>query len=240
MFKIAICDDEMIICSQIESIIFKYKKELGEEIGVDVYFSGEELYSFMKGGATYDLIFLDIELKLLSGVEVGMRIREEMDNQTVQIVYISAKDTYYRQLFEVRPMHFLDKPIDANKIIKDIKMALKLSNKLEKTFCYKQGHEVHKKLIKDIYYFESMDRQVKIVSTDGEDIFYAKLQDVFKQVEKYHFLYIHKSFVANYDYVIKFKYEELIMSNYIHLPISQPRRKKIRELQLKYEKEGLE
>ncbi|WMJ86365.1 LytR/AlgR family response regulator transcription factor [Anaerocolumna sp. MB42-C2] len=132
MFRIAICDDETIICSEIEQIILDYRKMCLEEIEMEVFTSGEELCHFMKNGEEFDLIFLDIELKNMNGVQVGKIIREGMKNETVQIVYISGKDNYYLELFEVRPMHFIHKPIEREKIIKDIEKAMELAGRLKK------------------------------------------------------------------------------------------------------------
>jgi len=238
VFRIAICDDEQVICSQIENIILNYAAENNEKIETQVFYSGEELNKYLESGQNFDLIFLDIELKLINGIEVGKKIREELDNQILQIVYISGKDNYLRDMFEVRPMHFLQKPIADADIIKDVRLAMKLMEKLGGVFIYKKGHEIFRKPIKNILYFESSNREVKMVTSDGEEIFYGKLDDVYTQVGKYHFMFIHKSYIVNYFYVTKFRYEEVTMSNDEVLPISQARRKATRELQVKYEKEG--
>ncbi len=239
MFRIAICDDEQVICSQIENIILKYAAKNNEKIEIQVFYSGEELQRFLDSGDGFDLLFLDIELQLINGVEVGRRIREELDNQTMQIVYISGKDSYYKDLFDVRPMHFLQKPLDEADIIKDLRLAMKLSNKLGGIFIFKKGHEAYRKPVKDILYFESNNRAVKVVTIDGEEVFYGKLEDVYEQVAKYHFMYIHKSYIVNYFFVTKFRYEDVTMTNLEVLPISQARRKTIRELQMKFEEEGV-
>ena len=239
MFRIAVCDDEQVICSQIENIILKYAAKNNEKIEIQVFCSGEEFQRFLDSGDGFDLLFLDIELQLINGVEVGRRIREELDNQTMQIVYISGKDSYYKELFDVRPMHFLHKPLDEADIIKDLRLAMKLSNKLGGIFIFKKGHEAYRKPVKDILYFESNNREVKVVTIDGEEIFYGKLEDVYEQVAKYHFMYIHKSYIVNYFFVTKFRYEDVTMSNLEVLPISQARRKTIRELQMKFEEEGV-
>lgn len=240
MFRIAICDDESVICSQIETILLNYSAENNLDIEIQVFYSGEELCKFLKKGESFDLLFLDIELKLINGIEVGRKIREDLDNQLMQIVYISGKDSYYLDLFEVRPMHFLPKPIDASDIIKDLRLAMKLTDRLGGIFTYKKGQQTYRKAVKEILYFESVNRQVKMVSTDGEELFYGKLDDVFAQVAKYHFMHIHKSYIVNYFHVAKFKYEEVTMSNSDILPISQSRRKAIRELQIRFEREGVE
>lgn len=238
MFRIAICDDEQVICSQIENFILRYAAENNEKIDTQVFYSGEELIRFLEMDQSFDLIFLDIELNLINGIEVGKKIREEMDNQILQIVYISGKESYYRDLFDVRPMHFLHKPFDEADIIKDVRLAMKLSDKLGGIFIYKRGHEIYRQPVKNILYFESSNREVKMVTNEGEEIFYGKLDEVYDQLAKHHFMFIHKSYIVNYFYVTKFRYEEVTMSNMEVLPISQARRKSTRELQVKFEKEG--
>ncbi len=239
MFRIAICDDEQVICSQIENVLTKYAAESNGKIDTQVFYSGEELCRFLETGQIFDLIFLDIELQLINGIEVGRKIRDDMDNQITQIVYISGKDNYYRELFDVRPMHFLHKPIRDADIIKDVRLAMKLADKLGGVFTYKKGHEILKEPVKNILYFESSNREVRMVTTDGDEVFYGKLDDVFKQVSKYQFMFIHKSYIVNYYYVTKFRYEDVTMSNMVILPISQSRRKTTREQQVRFEREGL-
>nr|WP_320024879.1 LytTR family DNA-binding domain-containing protein [uncultured Acetobacterium sp.] len=237
MFNIAICDDQRVICSEIETIILDYQELTRQEMQIEVFYSAEKLNTFMEYEHNFDMIFLDIEMKGLNGLELGRKIREEMDNQITQIVYVSGKNSYYRELFEVRPMHFLSKPVEPDKVIKDIELAMKLINRLGGLFSYKKGSDTHKLPIKNIIYFQSINREIKIVTTTGEELFYGKLQDVFHQVAKYQFMNIHKSYIINYEYVAKFKYDEVVMSNSVCLPISQLKRKEVRGLQMKFENE---
>ncbi|MBU4440295.1 MAG: LytTR family DNA-binding domain-containing protein [Acetobacterium sp.] len=237
MFNIAICDDQRAICSEIETIILDYQELTRQEMQIEVFYSAEKLGVFMEHQHNFDLIFLDIEMKGLNGLELGRKIREEMDNQITQIVYVSGKNSYYRELFEVRPMHFLSKPVEPDKVIKDIELAMKLINRLGGLFSYKKGSDTHKLPIKNIIYFQSINREIKIVTTTGEELFYGKLQDVFHQVAKYQFMNIHKSYIVNYEYIAKFRYDEVVMSNSVCLPISQLKRKEVRGLQMKFENE---
>lgn len=239
MFRVAVCDDENEIGSNIENIIREFNKTINERIEVDVFNCGESLYSEIQEGTSYDLIFLDIELHSISGIDIGRKIRDEMKNELVLIVYISGKDSYAMDLFEIRPMNFLIKPIQEAKIIKVLKKGLELTNNLSHVFCYKQGRRIVRKEIKEILYFESMDRQIRMVTIDGDDIFYGTLKEVGEQVEKYNFISCHKSYLINYRHVAEFQYEQLTMTNKEVIPISQPQRKFVREYQIKYEREVL-
>ncbi len=235
MYHVAICDDEITICSQLEQIILEYGKLTSEKMEVDMYYSGEKLYKALTDGIFYDMVFLDIKLKLLNGVELGKKIRDDLKNEFIHIVYISGESSYAMQLFKVRPMDFLIKPLNAHIIGAVLKKGMELSNRICQYFNYQQGHSAKRALIKDILYFESINRQVKMVTVAQDIIFYGALSEIFLQLEKYRFFYIHKSFLVNYNHVIEFNYEQLVMSNKAVLPISQSRRKNVRELQLKLE-----
>lgn len=239
MFRVAVCDDENAICSYIENIVLEFNKTTNERMEVDVFYSGESLYSEIQMGTSYDLIFLDIELRSISGIDIGRKIRDEIKNETVLIVYMSGKDSYAMDLFEVRPMNFLIKPIQPGKILKVLKKGLELTTNLSNVFCYKQGRKIVRKAIKEIIYFESMDRQIRMVTLDGDEIFYGTLKEVGEQVEKYNFISCHKSYLINYRHVAEFQYEQLTMINKEVIPISQPQRKFVREHQIKYEREVL-
>lgn len=237
MFGIAICDDEQIIGSQIENILLDYSKRTGLEIDIIVFSSGEELHKYMELSHTFDLIYLDIEMESMNGLEVGKKIRNMMQNHKTDIVYISGKDGYDRQLFDVQPLHFIPKPIDPNKVIEALKLAMIRADKLGGIFTYKKGNELHKVLIKDIIYFESIGRQTRIVTVNSEDIFYGVTKKIFRIVMKYQFVKIHRSYIVNYNHISIFRYEEVIMSNKVILPISQAKRKEIKDIQLNIEQE---
>lgn len=239
MFRIGICDDESIICSKIENILLNHSKSISEKIEVDVFYSGEELYKYLKNDNCLDMIFLDIELSKMSGIELGKKIREEIKNEITQIVYISSKENYAMELFDVRPLNFLIKPIDDIKVIKMVDKAMELLNKLDVYFKYKQGHNFCRKEIKDIIYFESDNRQVKMVTTTDEIIFYANLFELHSQLESHKFFFTHKSYLVNYYHVAELYYDKLIMTNSHSLPISQSKRTEVRKLQLKYERDEI-
>ena len=59
--NIAICDDEMEICSQIEKIVIELLEEFSIKYEIDVFYSGENLCREMQR-KEYELVFLDIQL----------------------------------------------------------------------------------------------------------------------------------------------------------------------------------
>lgn len=231
MIKIAVVDDENNICSYVERCLFDLSKEYGISIEVEVFYSGEELIKMIEENF-YDVIFLDIKMQNLSGIDVSRLIRETMGNEATQIVYISGNTQYAIDVFEYDPFHFLRKPLSKEKIEKTfLKLIYKLNLKAE-SFTYKIGHDTFKVPIKDILYFENHKREIIIHYGNKEDKFYASLENIYLQLNKYNFLLIHKSYLVNTIHVRKCTYEFVEMSNHVVLPIAQSKRKEIREKQL--------
>ena len=141
--KIAICDDEDYICVQLEEMLIELLKERGIASDIDVFTSGESLCMELER-QEYDFIFLDIELPKQNGIEVGRIIREKFLNELVQIAYISANEIYAMELFEIRPIHFLIKPLQKEVIAKLMDRYLLIKQYDMQVYCYKIRNRWHK------------------------------------------------------------------------------------------------
>ncbi|MEE1258418.1 MAG: response regulator, partial [Lachnospiraceae bacterium] len=115
MYRIGICDDEIEFCTEIGEFVQKYAEKEKITVKTEIFTSGEALFETMNHENTFDLLFLDIELGGINGVEVGHRLREKVENEAMQIIYVSSKESYAMQLFQIRPFDFLTKPVNMEK-----------------------------------------------------------------------------------------------------------------------------
>ncbi|MDD3394743.1 MAG: LytTR family DNA-binding domain-containing protein [Anaerotignum sp.] len=236
MMKIAICDDDNYVCTEIEQIILEDSIKCNTKVDIEVFYDGKELISYIENEHYFDLIFLDIELRTTTGIKVGNKIRNELDDYISKIVFISSKTGYERQLFDVQPLNFLDKPIDKEKLIKCINLALKLLDKEKKIFKYKVGHEFKQIAFQDIIYFENKLRKVKITTINGTDEFYGTLENIKMQLPNI-FVTAHVSYIVNYNFIEKISGETILMKNGVLIPISKRNLKDIHHLQIQFVKE---
>ena len=236
MLKIAICDDDKYICSEIERVLLDYEKSSTVEIDIKVFYTGESLINFIKNEHFFDLIFLDVELGTTTGIEIGSKIRNELDDYISKIVFITSKTGYEQQLFDLYPLNFIKKPIDKEKLIKCVCLAVKLLDIDNKTFEYKKRYDVIKISIKDILYFESKGKQIKIVTHSYEDHFYETLDNIKNKLPKI-FIEPHRSFLINFDKVERITKESVFMINGHEIPISQRNLKNIRSMILTFTNE---
>lgn len=234
MYRIGICDDGENVCTSIENMLLQCAAELDVRIDTNVWYTGEGLKDYLVMGNQLDLLFLDIELFKMTGIEVGNYIRNQLDDMGMQIIYISGKASYAQQLFKTQPLDFLVKPITLSQIRDAFKMALKVMKRKNEKFEFQQGKDYYYVPIGEIVYFGSKGRKVKIVTPKASFEFYGKLKEVEKSLPG-DFIVIHKSYIVNKAYIFRYTYEMVELMNGTILTISPANRKQVRERILREE-----
>jgi len=234
MITVAICDDELNIGAELECALSDIFTKLNISHEIDVFSTGSALCRNIEAGTHYDLIFLDIEFakEKSNGVEIGRLVRDAQHNSAVSIVFISWEKKYSMQLFELRPLNFLAKPLEYEKIERTVETYLQISELFLEEFTYKKGHNTLKLQMRDIIYFESRERKIFIHLVDGRtEDFYGSLKKIYnEQLQKFDVLFIHAAYAVNYDYIATIKYNQLLLADHeTSLPISPNRRREVRE-----------
>ncbi len=239
MINIAICDDDINICNELENILLSYAKKTYLKFDIDIFNSGEKLLNHLNKGNTYDILFLDIEIGDLTGIDIGRYIRETVKNEIIKIVYISSYMSYAMKLFKVRPMDFLIKPINKIELTKSLDTLINLINKQSEYFEFKIGFDKHRVYLKDIIYFVTLKESKKVIlKTDKEEfVFYGKIKDIYKSLQEYRFIQPHNSYIVNYDYIKNFKSNKIVLFNGEEISISRYKAKEVKELQIKFMEE---
>lgn len=233
MIRIAIVDDENILCAQIESELLRVGEELNIQFDIDVFYSGKQLCQHLAQKVCYDVIFLDIEMEDIDGITASEFIRKQMMDDGVQIVYVSGKTQYALELFQFSPLDFLVKPVDYHRLKQVVMKITRIMGLWSDVFSYKKHHETVKVKLKDILYFESQGRKMKIVTVSGSDEFYAVMEDLYLKLERFGFISIHRSYFVNYRHVRVFRYVDVEMTNGTVLPIGRSKRKEVQKIHLK-------
>lgn len=229
--QIIICDDEYSTCMQLEDFIEKYFEEHFIKANIEVFFDGDSLCRYLQNSQTVNIVFLDIELPKCNGVKVGKYIREELGNETTEIIYISSKTNYAMELFQCRPLDFLVKSITHTMVERVLDIAIKRELADQKKIIVKTNRENRGVIIKDILYFRSENKNIYIIMQSGETIKFAgKLDDVKIQISDKMFLRIHKSYLVNHAYVKCYGADWIKMVNGDMISISKTYRRNVKVL----------
>jgi len=233
MLKIAVCDDEQELASELGEALGAILGNLKVRGEIDLYFSADDLCRRLKAGAAYDMLYLDIRFaeNEINGIQAGHLIREALDNTLIAIVFISWEKEYAHEVFDLHPLHFLPKPLPYDKIEQTIKTHLKLSGISSGVFTWQKGRNSFKVRVHDIVYLENRERKVIMHFADGSsNEFYGSLKALYdEQLQNFDFLFIHASYLVNYDYVTEANYDSLLVKGIpALLPVSKNRRGEIR------------
>lgn len=236
MLKIAICDDDIQFCKTLRQMI-QYEMQARDMVSeTEVFLTGEEMCRAF-AARHFDLIFLDIELAGINGVSVGHILRQTA--QDMQLVYVSAKEEYAMQLFQNRPFDFLVKPITAQRLHALFDEYFRVFPPEEQYYSFTADRRRQQIAVNSILYFESLRKQIRIVTASQEILVYAKISDILAEPFSSRFLRIHQSFLVNIQHITEFRYGEITLSGGIVLPISRSYQNTVRDFLMQKEQERI-
>lgn len=204
MLKLVICDDEKVYRSDLKKIIGTELELCGADYQIAEFDCGEDLAASAEI-EDYQILFLDIEMKRLDGIETAKKIRSR--NKAAVIIFVTSYSDFVFQGYEVRALNYLLKPYDKEKLITVLHTAIDEIQLHRKQYYLieTRGRSV-RLLLDSVKYFFSDKRSITAVTITDPHVFYGKLNEVEAEVPDY-FVRIHNR------YLINLKYLQLIEGN---------------------------
>ena len=227
MIRIAIVDDEIEQIEIIKNIVETFF--LGNKIKNQIYefTSGEELLNCT---IQMDLIFLDIQMDGIDGIETAQKIRSK--NKKVVLFYVTNFIQEMSRSFSVHPFAFVEKPVCREKIYKKLQDFLEYTRATTKKemITFKGEKSEITVCIQDIIYLEYLgNRKIKLCVNDNETIVIGSMKQMNTELEQHNFIQTHESFIVNESKIRSVYQFHLVMNNQDEIPIAQKRQKQIIE-----------
>lgn len=227
--EIAICDDEKKLRIGLRRVIETKLQLEGVEYGIQEYECGEDLLTGMEK-ILPDLLFLDIEMSGINGMETARELRKKY--QDTIIVFVTAYPDFVFQGYEVHAFHYILKPYKEEKIKEVLEKALEEAGILqEKYYLVEQKGKTLRLPFSRIICFKSEGRNVEAVlksfSQGTENVdnspetvrFYGKLSEIEAEMPGY-FIRIHNRYLVNLKFVDKLEGNSVECGN-LSLPVSR-------------------
>lgn len=208
--KIAICDDNTEYIGILEDYFFKLDINANE---LDAFESGEDLIKmYTLSDSLYDIIFLDMEMSGINGIETANIIRKY--DKHVIIVFVTSHTQYMQKSFECNPFRFLVKPLsfDDIKHVMD-EAALKLSEE-RKTFVFSVNRNKIRLFCEDIILFENRSHWVYVRTKDEEYKIFCSVKQLFENIDNKIFSRVQRSYIVNLAYVKEISADRVTLYNY--------------------------
>ena len=177
MLRIAICDDEIAARDMLRIQLEKVLVESTEEI-VYEFSSGVNAVSWLqKHPGEIDLLFLDVEMDGLNGMETAKKIRAF--DKDLSLVFVTGYADYVFDGSHACALDYLLKPVSEQKLRELLhRVREKQAEEETETFFIKNMDGTWRFRLRDILYFYSDRRRVILVTRNGQYPFYAKLDDI--------------------------------------------------------------
>lgn len=200
--RICICDDELFACKNIT----EYVKMFFSESNLPQIFickSGEELLEKYSSGKKFDIIFLDIEMNGINGIEVAERIRKRSQNEI--IIFVSSHKNYVFSAFKCEAFHFLVKPINKSEFNDVFGRAIHKYKLLNEYYPISWKQSISNIRIDDIIFIEGYSRRLKFHTTHGKYESVGKLSEAQEKLKSHGFISIHQGYLINMRYIRSFR-----------------------------------
>ncbi len=213
MIPIAVCDDEKAVLDRTRELLQQYDKA---PLQVDIFTSGEEL---VQSGKSYEIIFLDIDMKGMNGFETAKEIRKR--DKQVKLIYVTNYSDYTIFAFEVHAFAYLLKPLKREELYEQLQEALSYGEKKEEELEFVTKEGIIRRKPSQLLFFEYVGREVVLHAEKQTFHMREKIGDIQTRMESYDFVMPHKSFVINLYHVFKIDGTEIVMADGSRIPLSQ-------------------
>lgn len=201
--NIAICDDEKIYRDEIEHLVDEYFTDKNLEYDCKQFSCGKEL---AEDEQLYDIVFLDIEMEELNGIETAKELNKK--NRHTVIFIITAYHKYLDDAMDLNVFRYIDKPIDKERFFKGLEKAIAMIDNNDITF-KTADNELITISKNDIICVEVMKKKVTVSTVDGDFVAREKMDFFRNNLTASYFAIPHKSYIINFNFVRKFKRDEI-------------------------------
>lgn len=232
MIRIAIVDDEKVIREQIKKLI--EKKQTDCEI--DTYGTGEDL---LKADSVYDIIFLDIQMDGMNGIDTARVLRQKADNTV--LIFITGVKEYVFDAFDVAAFHYLIKPIEENKFWEVCDRAVlevtkKKQNPSGQIFIKTRSQSITLEQ-SDVLYIESRAKKVEIHTKTNIVEAYAAISELEKQLVG-SFYRCHRGYLVNMAFIAGYENDSITLNNGETIILSKDKYSEFVKVYMRYLKNG--
>lgn len=175
-----------------------------------------------------DLLFLDINMPKLTGIEFLKTLRNQP-----YVIFATANPNHALEGFELDAIDYLLKPIRYSKFLKASQKAYELfqlrnstQTNEEQSIFIKVDKDLVKIMLNDILYIEGLKDYISVKTKEAQYITYLSLGKMLDSLPSKHFLQVHKSYIVNINAIEKL-YGNLLYIDGQSIPIGRTHKEKV-------------
>lgn len=186
--------------------------------------------------ASVDVLFLDIDISGVSGVELRKTVK-----QVPACIFITSHPEYAVESFELETLDFIVKPLKFDRFEQSVKRIVdffEIRNKADlfessiggDVIYIKEGHNQIKIKLHEILYLEALKDYTLIVTGEKRHCVLSSIGHLLKEIGFQSFIRIHRSFAVQKQFINKINSHEIILHNNLAIPIGRSYRESLKIL----------
>ncbi len=219
--NICICDDDLTIHEKIEQLI-KNHTQTPSDVSICKATGSAELMKLFGTAKKPDIVFLDIEMPRMNGIQTAEKIRE-ISKKTI-LIFVSSHTQYVFDTFRLDAFHFLRKPITLTEFNDVFGRALNKHKTCNAEVSLRFQGERCTLPIDSITYVEGYNRHIMLHTENENFESVGRLRDIFPELEMHGFIYVHQGYIVNMNYIRHFRQDEIILQGGKSVPVSVRKR----------------
>ena len=223
--NIAMCEDSAADRAVIRGILSGYMEQNGYTGQISEFEDGESLLASYSPGR-YDLVFLDIYMGGVNGIETARKIR--LIDPDCALVFITTSDEHALEGFSVRASAYVLKPIRDKEMQTALRQCEEVFIKNARCIEIRSDRMSIKLPIIKIYYAETFDKISVFHTTAGDYKTFMTMDEIEKRLSGSFFCRCHKSFIVNMNHIAQVAGQDIIMKNGAAVPMRTRGRDAIR------------
>ena len=219
---VAIADDEPRDAALLKGLVEDYFARSGAAVMTHVFSDGLD---FVRSAENHDIVFLDIQMKKLDGLETARFLRK-IGKESI-LIFVTNMAQFAIKGYEVDALDFIIKPATKESISYVLDKAMKrLSASSSATFSLKTAKGAISLSENEISYVEVFDHNLVYHTTKGEFTVRGRLSDLTDKLDPERFVLCNRSFIVNLRYVSNVTPDYLTVGN-TRITISKSHRKEL-------------
>ena len=220
MLKIALCDDAQIYIDTAKKMLEEWSEIRNIQVSIGCFNNGDSLLKALTKDS-YDIIFLDIIMPMLTGLDVANEIRKS--DSSIKIVFVSSSSDFGVKSYEVHASNYLLKPLEKEKLFAALDTVASEVLEEPEMLVFKSTGTIHRIPLRDIEYIEAQDKYVSVyVARKGA----IKVLEPMYQIEQRiplnaDFFKCHRSYIVNIFRIDRYMPKEITMRSGYRIPISR-------------------
>ena len=236
MITIFLCDDNSETVESYSDLIKRIAKKKQIEISLSVFYSGKSLLFYMSDTPDLpDIIYLDILMDSLNGVNTAKKLRELGCN--AEIIFLTSCEDYVFDSFDVSPAHYLLKAETSETKFEQVFLrAVQLSDgKATQKFVCKAGASRKIIPIKEISHFVIWKGIVTVHYGKNETFdYWITLEELEEQLRGQNFVRTQRSYIVNLMYIAEFQRRKIVLKTGETIPVGVTYEEKVRNAFMDY------